>query len=144
MVKKFVYLVNSIPFAGKIAINPLAHQLWSATTIKSRTASFVQLRALLMLYVLAHTVQAVMGFVSINPDNFILLNLIFVVYAVLNTAVTIAQLHLMYRAIKLTFRRLPKYSRSYKGMSKSLESICILVTLLGQIAFLVAYALTQH
>jgi hypothetical protein len=143
MFKKFVYAVNDIPFAGKLTIRPLAYHYWNARTTPEKSSWFIGLVFVLALFIFGHGTQSVLGFGNFSHHHSFLLNIIFLVYGLVNLAVSIAQTHLLFRAIKHLFKRLPKTKRKYVGMGCWPTVLCVLVTLLGQITFFVAYSISQ-
>lgn len=142
MFKKFAYAVNGIPFAGKLTIRPFAYHYWTATIVPKRVGWFIGLVLVLALFLFVHGSQAVQGFNHLDFDNNVLLNTVFFFYGLVNLAACIAQTHLLFRAIKFMFKRLPKTKRKYAEMGWGHMVLCIVVTLLGQIVFLVAVFLS--
>jgi hypothetical protein len=139
LVKKFVYAVNSMPFSGKIGLGIVAHSYWNATSIKAKSRSFVVLLLLLAIFIFGHGLQASMAFQALQTSQSILLSIVFITYGLVNIAVVIAQIHLLFRALRLLTKRLPKRARKYVEMGCGTEILCVVVTLLGQIIFLIAY-----
>lgn len=141
--KKFVYFVNSIPFAGKLTIRPFAYCYWHANTVRKKAFWFAGLVALLVVLITAHVSQAQMGFANFNPAKSVLLNTIFIFYGMVNLAVSFAQAHLLMRAIGFLFKSLPKKTTKYVEASGQTMLLCIAVTFSGQIIFIVASFLSR-
>lgn len=138
MFKKLAYTVNDIPFAGKLTLRPLAYHYWNATSVVGKTFWFTWLVAILILFIAGHLSQSLSGFRNVDFSQSIILNAVFLAYALINFLVAIAQFHLLIRAVKLIPRKPLSRKREYHPMGCGATILCVLVTLLGQITFLVA------
>jgi hypothetical protein len=143
VVKKIVYVINSIPLAGKLTIHPFAYSYWTATTKRGKLLAFIGLFLVLGLFIPAHGGLALLGFGAISLSKPIFLNIIFISYGLVNTAVVVAQCHLLFRATKHLPQSLPKISKKYVGMGSSSIIVHIIFTTLGQLTFLVACRISQ-
>lgn len=138
--KSFTMFINNIPFSGKVVIRPLAFNFYHSVSLKERFRSYVALIALLLFYILAHGVQALMGLELVKAYAPTWAKVIGTVYAVINLCVTLVQIHLVYR-VTCFFRRglFPRLKRHYVDYSISAQCAMVCFTLAGQLVFLFPY-----
>ncbi|NTW13930.1 MAG: hypothetical protein HGA31_02770 [Candidatus Moranbacteria bacterium] len=138
----FTKFIGKLPFSGKLAIRPLAYRFYLSTTSSERKRSYLALLALLAFYVLTHAVQAEMGTEILRQDSPIWAKVIAGIYAVVNTCVTLTQIHLCLRATHYLFLgHYPRIQRSVPEWSDAETKRMVSVTFIGQAIFLVVYIL---
>ena len=138
--KTFVRLVSALPFSGKIGISPSYYKFLGSRTKSDQISNYYLLLLLLVVMVLCHGVQAQMGFEALSFNSPVWAKVISMIYAAVNILVVVVQAYLIYQTTVHLFKgRLCKTERPIHGFTSSEVLTAFLVTLGGQIAFLVPY-----
>jgi hypothetical protein len=139
--KKFAKFISSLPFSGKIALGKLVFAVYFARTFSERKRAFIKVLVILILFLLGHTQQALMGFEGIHSHAPIWIMPIFFLYFLTNTGVVITQIYVTYRVTKFYLgNNYPKENKNIlKKISEKSAKRMSIFTWLGQIIFIVPY-----
>lgn len=136
--KAFSLFIGRLPLAGKLSIRPLFSDLYCSQSFPERLKRYFVLIGVLVLFIFAHGMQARMGIqlaTTFNKPFWVVI--IGGLYAIINLAVSVAQMYLAYKATRFLFRN--RYLRSKSQALRDLSVIEILiaavVTLSGQLIF---------
>lgn len=135
--------INKLPFAGKVSLQPLIREIFSATPEK-RNNSIFHFLLLLALFFFGHGSQAWMGWQVFSSTASDLIRFLGAIYCLINCLVVYTHIVILIRVVILLRRnnshQLGKIA--FKPYSVGYTFFCLLFTLLGQFAFIFVYMLT--
>ncbi len=134
-------MIGKLPFSGKMSIAPLIFNFYNSTNSIDRKKSYFIIAGLLSAFVLFHGVQAQMGIKGLGYNAPMILKIVFGFYACVNVCVSLTQFYLFVRCTHflLTSKTYPKIKRDWKGHTDKQKVLMAVVTLGGQIIFLICY-----
>ncbi len=141
--KRFMMLVQKMPFSGKFIVKELAFDVVASSTPKERQKNLLLCNLFLFAYAYLHGMQCIMGVKLVYyGENFIQVA-VGMLYAIANFCVTLSQGYLIARVSAIAWTHKGKYhipSNSHKVIFSDKERlIACAVTLGGQIIFLISY-----
>ena len=140
--KRFAKLIGMFPFCGKLTIRPFVFGIYQSTTGGGRWKNYAALMVVLLLFILLHGLQAKMGVEALNFSAPIWVRGVAGLYALINACVVLTQIHLVFRATYFSLAKpLAKEKRVYYCHSEAEKLKMIVITLGGQIVFLLIYIL---
>ncbi len=146
MFKKIVNMVNSIPLAGRLLIHPAAFNYWCAKSESDKLRYLKVLIAEMLFLIFGHAIQASYGINAIKGAP-VLAACIFVIYSTVMILVCLVQVHLVVRAL-LHYRKFKRTKKcnvhlEYHQLSHNQVGLCLLVTWLGQLMFIVTFFIVK-
>ena len=134
--KIFIRFIGKLPFAGKLIIRQLAHNLYVSRDAEECLASYWRLVRLLVFFVLAHFIQFRYGIEAMYSDLPLWTKLIGGLYALANGLAITAQTHLVIRATRYLLKgSLAHHRRRYIHHTAAESLTALMVTIGGQAAF---------
>jgi hypothetical protein len=127
-----------------MVIRPGVDAVRQSATRRDRLTSYAILMLTLILFVIAHGYQAWMGISAMEFLAPVWAKVIYAVYAIVNSAVTLTQAHIICRTtrfvlftpLKASFQRLAEFSPRE-------QTLMLFVTLGGQASFITIYLVYQ-
>lgn len=138
---------NKLPFSGKVAIRPTTVRFFKERRANKKWKSFIKVVVLLIFMIVCHAIQAMMGYGIAFYEDLLWARVVGALYCIVNSLVSYAQFILLIRVIKHTFRfyrikrekeTTPPGSFSDYCYSPKYVFLCLVVTLLGQGAIILA------
>ncbi|PWU24001.1 hypothetical protein C5B42_01100 [Candidatus Cerribacteria bacterium 'Amazon FNV 2010 28 9'] len=137
--KRFIRFINSLPFCGKVAIQPVVYHLYESTTRKERRLWFVGLVILLGNLVYFHSANAIAGLQVVMHAPPLWAGVICGIYALANICVVMAQIALGIRAFKFLLKgSYSRVKRQHKLTPLNEVIFMVVVTAGGQLLFQLA------
>ncbi len=136
----FFKLVSTMPFVGKFAIGKELFEVYEATDVAGRRKEYREALLLLILMVLGHGVQAVIGFAALAFTAPWWVKVYFFLYGFANVSVTLTQIWLLYRVTDFHLTKpFAKRERKFFEPNSKKFMTAYTFTLLAQGLFILAY-----
>ncbi len=135
--KGFAKFIAKLPLMGKLTIRPLVFGVYQSTNTTERANRYLWFMVVLVLYLLLHAVQAIIGINALGFNSPVWVKVICALYAFINACVVLAQFYLGYRVTRFNLgNTYPRTERSYDDHSDTEVLIMKIVTIGGQTVFL--------
>jgi hypothetical protein len=142
--RTFSKFMGRLPFSGRALIRPGVNAVRQSQTRCTRAICYIALMVLLVILVVAHGYQAWMGVSALGFLAPIWAKCVFALYGLVNSAVTLTQVHIICRTTRYVVATpLKAQARRLSEFTITEEVTMFLVTLGGQAAFAVPYLMYQ-
>ena len=134
--------VGKLPFIGKLSLRPAVINFRCSANSRVRRTRYFRLVSTLVLMVISHAVQALVGFWAMGFDAPTSVRVYYCLYAASNAAVVLAHAEILIRSTFFLFRGpYPREAKRYPEPSKFEKWLAIGFTISAQAIMLVLLAL---
>jgi hypothetical protein len=111
--KKFAQFIGALPFLGRMKIRPAVYSFYLSTSKEERQTRYLRVMGLLIIMILIHVCLAWFGFEALSFHAPLWVKVVYVVYALTNSAVVLTQIYLCVRVS--TFLGMDLYPHGIKN-----------------------------
>jgi hypothetical protein len=138
--RKFINFINKFPLIGKVSIRQEAFLIYTSTSKGKRGSHLVVFYIMMLMFMCGHGYQAAFGMKSLLFNAHFFIKLGFLFYAIINFMAVLSHVDIIIRIINFTKRKTyTKIKRQYRNYAKGDFLKMAIITLCGQIIFLIFY-----